>query len=305
VPRQASCQPVPGAGYIAGGSPPVWANVLLTIFQAPSIRASVKKPVNDTVPQQPSSSSTAKAASRTCFDRDDARLVAAVDVHGLAVDHREQLADRLVIARPRDGAEHPRFRMECLAQSRAVAVAHALDVEIDRVGLTPPALSPSPPFLLSVGGAIARRACPQPHNDVIPQALAVVRLNAHRVSVAPEELTHDSEAPLSRMTRLTAAGLPRYAHVHVPPPDRARDVRRLRHGAESGPASAACRAPAGQAGRGWSGGRSPACRRRRRRSLGPIAPQCEHPSGNARHLGNVLDCPDQYASRPNFSRRRS
>jgi hypothetical protein len=48
------------------------------------------------------------------------------------VDHRDELADRLVIARPREAADHPRLRVKRLAQLRAVAVAHAFDVEIDR-----------------------------------------------------------------------------------------------------------------------------------------------------------------------------
>src|SRR6187200_345643 len=58
-----------GAGYISGGSPPVWANVLLTILHVESIWASVKKSVKDTVPQKPCSSKTAKAASPTLLDR--------------------------------------------------------------------------------------------------------------------------------------------------------------------------------------------------------------------------------------------
>src|SRR5215211_4548290 len=61
--RRAWCAP---RDYIAGGSPPVWANVLLTIVHLPSICARVKKSVMDTVPQNPCSSSTAKAASPTC-----------------------------------------------------------------------------------------------------------------------------------------------------------------------------------------------------------------------------------------------
>ena len=53
------------SGYSAGISPPVWANVLLTIFQVPSIFASVKKSTNERPPQQPASSSLAVAASPT------------------------------------------------------------------------------------------------------------------------------------------------------------------------------------------------------------------------------------------------
>jgi single-strand DNA-binding protein len=35
----------------AGGSPPTWAKVLLTIFQVPSMRQRLKKSTKDTVPQ--------------------------------------------------------------------------------------------------------------------------------------------------------------------------------------------------------------------------------------------------------------
>jgi len=50
-------------GQWAGSSPPVWAKVLLTIFQIPSIRTSEKKSRNDTCPQAPSSTTTADAAA--------------------------------------------------------------------------------------------------------------------------------------------------------------------------------------------------------------------------------------------------
>ena len=49
-----------------GSSPAVCANVLLTICQRPSIFARAKKFVNEIPPQQPSSSTTAVAASATC-----------------------------------------------------------------------------------------------------------------------------------------------------------------------------------------------------------------------------------------------
>jgi hypothetical protein len=60
-----ACVGITAGVYIGGGSPPVWANVLLTIVQAPSICTSEKKLVKETVPQHPSSSSTAVAASPT------------------------------------------------------------------------------------------------------------------------------------------------------------------------------------------------------------------------------------------------
>jgi hypothetical protein len=47
----------------AGISPDVVSNVLLTIFQDPSILASVKKSSHDKLPQMPSSSTIAVAAS--------------------------------------------------------------------------------------------------------------------------------------------------------------------------------------------------------------------------------------------------
>jgi hypothetical protein len=50
------------------------------------------------------------------------------------LDQSDQLADRLVIARPRDAAEHPRLRVEGLAHLRGVAGPHAFHVEIDRAG---------------------------------------------------------------------------------------------------------------------------------------------------------------------------
>jgi hypothetical protein len=50
-----------------GGSPPVCAKVLFTMTQRPSILARLKKLINDTLPQKPSSATEAIAASPTCI----------------------------------------------------------------------------------------------------------------------------------------------------------------------------------------------------------------------------------------------
>ena len=79
---QSICQPVTGQraslrgplSHMAGGSPPVCAKVLLTIHHRPSILARLKKSINETLPQNPSSATVARAASPTCVtDRMRAR----------------------------------------------------------------------------------------------------------------------------------------------------------------------------------------------------------------------------------------
>ena len=48
----------PQAVWAQGNLPPVWANVLDTIFHAPSILARDRKSVKETAPQNPSSATT-------------------------------------------------------------------------------------------------------------------------------------------------------------------------------------------------------------------------------------------------------
>src|SRR4051794_3428335 len=67
------------------------------------------------------------------LDGRDSRHVAALDVDGVAVEHRDHLADRHVIALAAEAAPHVRVGVEGLAQLRAVALAGAVDVELDRL----------------------------------------------------------------------------------------------------------------------------------------------------------------------------
>lgn len=105
-------------------------NDLWTIFHEPSIRLSVKKSTHETVPQKPSSTTTALAASPICCtDVTRARKLPVSGRGGLR--DVEELGDRHVVARAGKLAVHPGVFVERYLQQAGVACGNPVDVEAE------------------------------------------------------------------------------------------------------------------------------------------------------------------------------